>query len=266
MKLALLQLEIEGGDLEGNLDRALDGIDAAADRDADLVALPELWNVGFFAFEEYERAAEPIDGPTLSSIAEAAAQHDMGILAGSIVEDLAETPVETPAEAGLANTTVLFDRDGSRLGWYRKQHLFGYESEETSRLTPGETLGVASFEGFTVGMTTCYDLRFPSLYEELVEAGATLVLVPSAWPYPRVEHWDVLTRARAVENLWYLAAINGVGTFGADQLLGRSAIVDPWGTVVAGTGDEPDMVVAEIEPDRVEAVRADFPALRDRRA
>lgn len=265
MKLALLQLDVRGGDLDGNLERALAGIESAAAQGVDLVALPELWNVGFFAFDQYETAAEPLDGPTLTRIADAANTHDIGVLAGSIVEDLAESPVETPAEDGMSNTTVLFDADGHRLGYYRKQHLFGYESEESSRLTPGEQLGVAEFQDFTIGMTTCYDLRFPSLYRDLLEAGVTLTLVPSAWPYPRVEHWNVLIRARAIENLSYVAAINGVGSFGGSELLGRSTVVDPWGTAIASTGDEPDMVVTDVDPDRVEAVREEFPALRDRR-
>lgn len=265
MKLALVQLEIEGGDLDGNLDRALAGIETAADRGADLVALPELWNVGFFAFESYESAAEPLDGPTLTRIAEAAAEHDVGVLAGSIVEDLASTPVEAPAESGMANTTVVFGRDGQRLGYYRKQHLFGYESEESSRLTPGERLGIVSFGGFKIGLTTCYDLRFPGLFEDLLEEAVTMVLVPSAWPYPRVEHWETLSRARAIENLAYLGAVNGVGTFGEDALLGRSAIIDPWGTAVAAAGDGSDIVMASVDPDHVDSVREDFPALRDRR-
>lgn len=265
MKLGLIQLAIDGGDLEGNRRRALEGIERAAEADVDLVALPELWNVGFFAFDRYEDAAEPLDGETLTLLAETAATHDMGLLAGSIVEDLAETAGETPAETGLANTSVFFDRDGERLAVYRKQHLFGYESQESRLLTPGESLGVASFEGFTVGMTTCYDLRFPSLYASLLDEGVTLLLVPSAWPYPRVEHWKTLTRARAIENLSYLAAVNGVGRFGDAALVGRSAVLDPWGTTLASTGDDADLVVAEVDPDRVEAVRADFPALRDRR-
>ena len=265
MKLALVQLEIESGDTETNRRRAAERIEAAAADGADLIVLPELWNVGFFAFDSYASAAESIEGSTLSEIADLAADHGVGILAGSIVEDLSESPVETPAETGLANTTVFFDRDGNRLAHYRKRHLFGYESEEATRLTPGESNGIAEFEGFTVGMTTCYDLRFPGLYRELVDEGVTLVLVPSAWPYPRVEHWEILSRARAVENLFYVGAANGVGTFGDDALLGRSRILDPWGTTLAGAGDEPATVFADVDPARVEAVREEFPSLRDRR-
>ena len=265
MKVGALQMAIEAGAVAKNRERALDGIDRAAARGVDLLVLPELWNVGFFAFETYEAAAEPLDGETLSTLRDAAAEGDMALLAGSIVEDLAQSPGDTPAEEGLANASVLFDRDGTRLAVYRKQHLFGYESEESRRLTPGETLGIATLGGYTVGITTCYDLRFPALYMDLLDAGVDLLLVPSAWPYPRVEHWRLLTRARAVENLSYLVAVNGVGDFGDAALIGRSAIIDPWGTARASTGDEPDLLVSDIAPERVESVREEFPALRDRR-
>jgi len=266
VKLALAQLAIEGGDVEDNVDRALDAIADAAASGADLVALPELFSVGFFAFDSYGRTAEPVEGPTLTRLAEAAADHDIALLAGSIVEDLAATTaVETPAAEGYANTAVLFDAEGRRRLVYRKHHLFGYESAEQRLLTPGERVPVAEFGGHIVGVTTCYDLRFPSLYERLVEQGVTLLLVPSAWPYPRVEHWSLLPRARAVENLAYVAAINGVGGFENGELVGRSAVYDPWGTIRARTGTEADLLTAEADPDRVAAVRESFPALDDRR-
>ena len=132
-------------------------------------------------------------------------------------------------------------------------------------LVRGETLGIAEFEGATVGMTTCYDLRFPELYRSIAEAGADLVLVPSAWPYPRVEHWKFLPRARAVENQLFVATINGSGDFEDASLLGRSTVYDPWGTTLASTGDDPDLVVTDVDLDRVEGVREEFPAWRDRR-
>jgi predicted amidohydrolase len=266
VRLALAQLDIEAGAVETNRERAEAAIAEAADRGADLVALPEIFTVGYFSFDTYERAAEPVEGPTLARIADAAREHDVGVLAGSIVEDLAETEsVETPADEGLANTSVLFDREGERLAVYRKHHLFGYESAEARMLVPGETLGIAEFEGATVGMTTCYDLRFPELYRSIAEAGADLVLVPSAWPYPRVEHWKLLPRARAVENQLFVATINGSGDFEDASLLGRSTVYDPWGTTLASTGDDPDLVVTDVDLDRVEGVREEFPAWRDRR-
>ena len=268
MRLALVQLEQTGGDLAGNVDRAESAVvDAAADG-ADLVALPELFSVGYFAFDSYARKAEGLTGPTLTRLADLAAELDVGLLAGSVVEDLgasAAAGVDVPDDEGLANTAVFFDRAGRRRAVYRKHHLFGYDSMESRMLTAGESLPTAEFGGFTLGITTCYDLRFPQLYRELADAGATLVLVPSAWPYPRVEHWQLLPRARAVENLYYVAAVNGAAEFEEATLLGRSTIYDPWGTPLASAGDEPATVTADLDPDRVEEVRAEFPALSDRR-
>jgi predicted amidohydrolase len=201
MRLACCQHAVESASDE-NVERALAAITDAAHRDVDLVCLPEIFNVGYFAFDDYEHEAESLAGPTLSRVADAARDHGVGVLAGSIVEDLAASSrdgFDTPAEQGLANTSVFFDRAGERRAVYRKHHLFGYESREAELLVPGESLGLAEFEGFTLGMTTCYDLRFPELYRELAAAGATLVLVPSAWPYPRVDHWRLLPRARRRE-------------------------------------------------------------------
>jgi predicted amidohydrolase len=266
VRVTCAQLAVEADDVEGNVDRAVDAIERAAGDGADLVVLPEMFSVGYFAFDRYQQAAEPLQGPTFERLAAAAAANDVGLLAGSIVEDLAATTsVATPAEEGLANTQVLFDRAGDRLAVYRKHHLFGYESAEAELLVPGESLAVADFEGFTVGMTTCYDLRFPELYRDLAEQGATLVLVPSAWPYPRVEHWQLLPRARAVENQLYVATCNGSGSFEDAELCGRSTVYDPWGTVLASSDDDPALVTADVDPDRVEAVREEFPAWHDRR-
>ncbi|MFB6219427.1 MAG: nitrilase-related carbon-nitrogen hydrolase [Halobacteriaceae archaeon] len=268
MRLALAQLRIEGGAVAANTERALAAVERAGERDADLLALPELFDAGYFAFDAYEAAAQPLGGQRHAALANAADREGVAVLAGTTVEDLAASAAtghRVPAAEGLANTAVLFDADGERRLVYRKHHLFGYGSAEADRLVPGERVETADVGGFTVGVTTCYDLRFPALYRELVARGATLVLVPSAWPYPRVEHWRLLPRARAVENLAYVAAVNGVGAFDDAELLGRSAVYDPWGVSVAATGTEPDLVIADVEPGRVAAVREEFPALDDRR-
>ncbi|MFB6103826.1 MAG: nitrilase-related carbon-nitrogen hydrolase [Halobacteriaceae archaeon] len=268
MKLALAQLDIQAGECGANVDRGVDAVHTAADRGADLVALPELFNVGFFAFDDYAAAAEPIGGSTHARLATAAADNDVAVLAGSIVEDLAATHergLPVPAETGLANTAVLFDRNGDRQLTYRKHHLWGYDSREADLLVPGDGLELASFGGFTVAATTCYDLRFPELYRTLSAAGASLIVVPSAWPYPRVEHWRVLPRARAIENLAYIATINGAGTMGDTTLCGRSSVYDPWGTSVTSTGEDPTLAVADIDAGHVADIRDDFPALDDRR-
>ena len=269
MNVALAQLRIESAEIGANLDRAVEAVSEAAADGADLVALPELFTVGYFAFDSYARTAEPLCGPTLSRLRETAVAEDVALLAGTVVEDLAataeETDAPTPAAEGLANTAVLFDADGDRRLVYRKRHLFGYDSAESDLLTPGERLPTATIDGVTVGVSTCYDLRFPELYRELVDRGVELVVVPSAWPYPRVEHWKLLPRARAVENLAYVAAVNGVAEFEDDALVGRSTVYDPWGTAIAATGEEPDIVTATVDTGRVGSRREEFPALADRR-
>jgi predicted amidohydrolase len=268
LRLTLAQLNIEGSRVGENVARAVAAIEQAADEGADLVCLPELFTVGYFAFDSYAREAESLDGRTLSRLADLAADRDVAIQAGSVVEDLAasaEAGYDVPSEEGLANTAVFIDRSGEYRAVYRKRHLFGYGSTEDDLLTAGESLPTVEFEGFTVGMSTCYDLRFPELYRRLVDAGASLLLVPSAWPYPRVEHWTTLPRARAIENLAYVATVNGAGTMGDETLLGRSTVYDPWGVTLASAGDDPTLVRAAIDPSRVEAVRGEFPALADRR-
>ncbi|WP_247731508.1 carbon-nitrogen family hydrolase [Halovivax limisalsi] len=265
VRIALAQLEVEADAVESNRRRAIEAVGRAADRGADIVCLPELFTVGYFAFDAYESAAEPLEGETFGVLADAAARHEIAVLGGSIVEDLAATSAPTPAASGLANTSALFDATGERRLVYRKHHLFGYDSAESDLLVPGEAVDVCELAGFTVGVTTCYDLRFPELYRDLVDQGATLVLVPSAWPYPRVEHWRTLSRTRAIENQCYVATINGAGSFDDATLLGRSTVYDPWGTTLASTGDEPDLVLADLDPGRVDRVRETFPALADRR-
>lgn len=268
MKLTLAQLEIERAGRKRNLQRAVGAIERAAADGADCVALPEVFDTGYFAFDAYERHAEPLGGGTHRRIRAAAVEHDIAVLAGTVVEDLgasAEAGETVPAEAGLANTAVLFDSDGKRRLVYRKHHLFGYGSAESELLVAGERLPTAELCGHTVAVTTCYDLRFPELYRRLVDAGATMVLVPSAWPYPRVEHWKLLPRSRALENLLYVGAVNGTGTFETAELVGRSAVYDPWGTPVAAGGGEPTLVTASCPPERVTERRGEFPALEDRR-
>jgi len=193
MKIGLGQMAVEPAAVEGNLERATRLVSDAAERGVDLVALPELFATGYFAFDAHARTAQPLDGPILTEMRGAATEHGVALLAGSIVEDLEASRnrgFETPAGSGHANTAVLFDSDGRRQCVYRKHHLFGYGSAEQELLEPGERFQTADVGGFTIGVTTCYDLRFPELYRELVDQDITLVLVPSAWPYPRIEHWN----------------------------------------------------------------------------
>ena len=221
---------------------------------ADLVLLPELWPNGGFSYDTWEARAESLDGDVVSALR--AATRDLGAVVhmGSFVER---------DDAGrLFNTSVLLDRDGSILTTYRKVHLFGFGEGEPKLMTAGD--GPVVHDRF--GLATCYDLRFPEQFRGLLDAGAQVVLLPAAWPAKRVGHWRLLARARAIENQSYLLACNTAGTHAGVQMGGYSAVVDPWGEVLAEAGpDAEEVLVVELDDELVARTRASFPVLADRR-
>jgi predicted amidohydrolase len=267
LRLALAQPQLVPGDLAGNLGRAVAAVETAATDGADLVALPELFTVGYFAFESYAREAEGLEGPTLSRVGDAAAAHEVGVVAGTVVEDLAEsaaTGLPVPREDGLANTAVMFDRSGDRRLVYRTPYLYGYAPDADSPASDAAEPPTAAFDGFEVGVATGRDVRRPERFGTLADEGATLVVVPSAWAYPQVEQWATLPRARAVENACYVAAVNGSGSFEGATLVGRSTVYDPEGAPLASCGDDPALVTADVDPGAVERARDRDPIWRTR--
>jgi predicted amidohydrolase len=251
MRVALIQTEIDGS---LPMAERVAGVAAqVAAADADLVLLPELWATGYFAFEDYAATAESLDGPVVRALGAAAARAGVRLHAGSVVER---------DEAGnLYNTSLLFDPDGTLVHTYRKVHLFGYGSREQELLTPGSRVRAHG----TLALSTCYDLRFPELFRIQVDDGSQLFLVAAAWPLARLAHWQLLLRSRALENQSFLLACNAAGMQGPVELAGRSAVVDPWGEVVAEAGVGPETLTVEIDPDLAVRARKEFPALADRR-
>lgn len=224
--------------------------------DVDLVVLPELWAAGYFAFDRYDELAETLDGPLVETIRGWARSLGAHVQAGSVLE-------RDPS--GLHNTALLVGPDGELLLDYRKVHVFGYQSLEAKLLTPGTGARVADTALGVVGMTTCYDLRFPELYRHLVDAGAQLIVVPAAWPAARLEHWRLFTRARAVEDQVFLLACNAAGRQGDVELAGHSAVIDPWGRVLAEAGADEEVLLVDLDLDVVRETREEFPVLNDRR-
>jgi predicted amidohydrolase len=223
---------------------------------ADLVVLPELWTVGYFAFDEYEAAAEPLDGPTLGALSTAARNAGAYVVLGSFVER---------SPHGLHNTAAILDPSGTLLGSYRKIHVFGYGSREAELIEGGDEPLVVDTELGRLGLALCYDLRFPELFRALLDRDAELFVIPAAWPAARLSHWQTLLRARAIESLAYVVACNGAGTPDGTLLAGNSAIVDPWGDLVAAAGAGETTLRGAIEVGTVTSARAEFPALGDRR-
>jgi len=254
-RVAAVQLpSLEGLDLEAAFEAVAGATAGLAGKD--LIVLPEMWTPGYFGFDRYHDAAQ--SAPKVRSFLAELAQ-DLGshLHGGSFVEERGHR---------FYNTSVLFDPDGQEIADYSKIHLFGYGSREPEVLSPGQEPTVVDTELGRLGMVVCYDLRFPELFRLMTDMGAETVLVASAWPFPRVHAWSTLLRARALENQMHVVAANGVGpTLSGPSLCGNSAIVDPWGTVVATVGDDPGVAEATLDLESVSRSRDRFRQLADRR-
>jgi deaminated glutathione amidase len=237
--------------------------DAAADG-ADLVVLPEKWTA--LGPPDVLRAhAEPLDGPSLSAASRWARELGIAIVAGSISE-------RVEGEAKLFNTSVLIGRDGEIAATYRKIHMFdvdvgdvSYRESEAER--PGTEIVAAEAAGVPTGLTVCYDLRFPELFRILALKGALLITVPSAFTERTGrDHWEVLVRARAIENQVFVVAAGQIGKAPPHfRSFGRSMIVDPWGVVLAQAPDTECFVAADLDLSFQDEVRSSIPSLRNRR-
>jgi predicted amidohydrolase len=237
--------------------------EAAADR-AELVCLPEKWTV-LGSSRALLDGAEPLDGPSLSAARSWAAELGIHLLAGSIAE-------RAEGHERLFNTSVLIGPGGDDLAVYRKIHMFdvevgGVSYRESEHEEPGEEIVTASVGDLVLGMTVCYDLRFPELYRILAVRGARILTVPSAFTLATGrDHWEVLLRARAIENQAFVVAANQFGEAPPHyRSFGRSAIVDPWGVVLAMAPDEECFVAADLDLEAQDRVRETLPSLANRR-
>ncbi len=254
MKVASIQLELnDKRTKEEVVAYALSMLDKC--QGYDFIMLPELWNIGFVNYERYHAESESIDGYTVKALSAKAKELNAYVHGGSFVES---------KDGAYYNTSVLFDRSGTLIASYRKMHLFTFQSREPEFLSPGTSLTVVDTEFGKMGLSTCYDMRFPEFYRKMVDMGMEFILVPACWPYPRQEPWEVLNQARALENTCYLISCNATGAQMGTLYMGHSKIVDPWGTVVAGASFREGIVTACIDPSLVQTVRGIFPVLKDR--
>jgi deaminated glutathione amidase len=262
MRAAAVQLN-STSDKARNLATAERLVREAADAGAELVALPEKWNL-LAGGEELLAGAEALDGPSLTAARGWARALGIHLLAGSIAE-------RGDGEKAF-NTSILIGPEGEDRAAYRKVHMFdvdagGVSYRESAHERAGTELVTAPLGELIAGLTVCYDLRFPELFRILALRGARLLTVPSAFTLATGrDHWEVLLRARAIENQAFVLAPNQVGTAPPHfDSYGRSAIVDPWGTVLATAPDEECFVLAELDLAAQERVRESLPSLANRR-
>ena len=239
-------------------------IRGAVSAGADLVALPELWSCHGLD-EVYRENAEPVPGPTTEFMGDLARELGVYLLGGSILEG-------EPGARRLSNTSTLFDPSGEMTAVYRKIHLFdvkvsGREYLESANIAPGNEIVTAKAGAATLGLSVCYDVRFPELYRLLALHGAEILAVPAAFTLQTgKDHWELLLRARAVEDQAFVVAPAQWGQKADGRwTYGRSMIVDPWGTVLATCPDCDGYALATLDLDFLDRFRAEFPALANRR-
>jgi deaminated glutathione amidase len=262
MRAAAVQLN-STADKPRNLEVAERLVRDAADDGAELIGLPEKWNV-LGAKDVLLDGAEPIDGETITACRDWARELGVHLLAGSIAE-------RVPEREKLSNTSVLIDPDGEIVATYRKIHMFdvdvgGVEYRESATQEPGTELVIGDAGGVPVGMTVCYDVRFPELYRILAVRGARVITVPAAFTlHTGKDHWEVLLRARAIENQMFIVAPGQIGEAPPHyHSYGRSMILDPWGVVLATAPDEECFVAADLDFALQDRIRDKLPSLANR--
>ena len=255
MRLACAQMDVRLGDAAFNFAHAEELVRKAAKEGADVVLLPETWNLGFFPKEGLQELADPDGENVKAAFGPLAKELSVNIVCGSAV---------TLRDGKVCNTAYVFDRGGNCVASYDKTHLFTPMGEQET-FTPGDSLCTFTLDGVYCGLIICYDLRFPELMRSLVLQGADLLFVPAEWPAVRVMHWQTLNRARAIENQIFLACCNGCGTAGETVYGGHSAVYDPWGELLAEAGDREEIILADCDFSIKEKIRESINVFRDRR-
>lgn len=250
IKIGLAQLDFLWGAPEENYRKVRGWVESAADDNLDLVLFPELWASGY----------------DLESSADYASRRDTGIfrkmqgLAEDLNLALGGSLLERDQES-IYNTFYFYDRDVE--AYYRKIHLFRLLQEERW-LRAGDHLVTLTWKGIRVGLATCYDLRFPEMFRAYAVHGVELILLVAEWPQSRIDHWTKLLQARAIENQCFIAAVNKTGKSQGQSLGGKSALVDPWGAILAEGSGEQEMVSGIVHSDQVAKARRWIPVLEDR--
>ncbi|MCS7259427.1 MAG: carbon-nitrogen hydrolase family protein [Anaerolineae bacterium] len=263
MRVAVVQMRV-AGERDANLARALQLIEQAARRGAELVVLPEY--VTFLgALERFAEAAETVPGPTTEALAACARQYGIYLHTGSLIE-------RSPVNGRFYNTSCVLDPQGALIAVYRKVHLFdatlsgSLNERESQVILPGDALCLAQLPELVLGLSICFDLRFPEMYRRMALAGAEAFAVPAAFMRVtgRAQHWEILLRARAIENHAYVLAAGQCGRDAAGRPhYGNSMIIGPWGEILAAAPEEGECVlIARVERTLVQRRRKEIPVLQ----
>jgi len=254
-----VQFNPEPGNKDANLDKVKKLIGENIWYKPDLIVLPEVFNSSV-VHKYFQPLAETVPGgKTVVFLSDLASEYKTNIVSGSFIEKCNDEKYR--------NTSVVFGRNGEIIGKYSKIHMFSYYgSKEGKYITSGDSSVIIKTDFGKIGLSICYDLRFPELYRVMTYGGVELIVCPAAWPYPRLDHWLTLNKARAVENLVFMVSVNQCGKCGFGRTnLGHSMVINPWGEIIASAGSDEGVMMAEIDLDMVKKIREEFSALNDRK-
>ncbi|MGT2907093.1 carbon-nitrogen family hydrolase [Streptococcus dentiloxodontae] len=255
MRISLIQMDILHGQPEQNCDRVLDFLEKAMLESPDVIVLPEMWNTGY-ALSDLAELADTDGQKTQKLLSQFAQKHEVAIVGGSVA---------VAKDNQFFNTTYVYDRTGKLLVDYSKVHLFGLMAEDCF-LAAGHKKSQFELDGVKAASAICYDIRFPEWLRTLMSAGAQLLFVVAQWPESRIQQWEILLRARAVENQAFVVAVNRVGDGPDDHFNGHSMIIDPLGNIILqARDDEEGVFTANIDLSQTAAVRGSIPVFEDRR-
>lgn len=254
MKIACAQMNIVFADPEKNFLTVEKYAEEAAKAQADTVIFPEMWNSGF-ALEQLATLADENGEKTKQLLSRLAKEYQINIVGGSVA---------TKRAAGFFNTMYVVDRSGTVSAQYDKAHLFKLMDEHLF-LQPGQSDNLFELDGITCGGVICYELRFPEWFRTHTLKGAKIMFIPAQWPKQRIDHWQLLLQARAIENQCYIVAVNPVCTNPNNEFNGHSMVIAPWGEILLGNQTEEGIYYADLDLEEVERVRKTIPVFQDRR-
>ncbi|MEK3890302.1 carbon-nitrogen family hydrolase [Bacillus sp. FSL K6-3431] len=253
-KIGCIQMDIAFGEPKKNFKLAEQWFEKAAKEKCTVIVLPELWTTGY-DLGRLDEIAHDDGEDVILFLQEQAKKHNFHIVGGSVAKQ---------TDNGVKNTMYVIDKEGQLVHEYSKLHLFQLMDEHL-HLQAGDDVPTFTLEGEEAAGFICYDIRFPEWLRKPVLEGAKVLFVVAEWPAPRLDHWQILLRARAIENQSYVIACNRAGQDPNNVFAGHSMIIDPWGEIIAEGGNEEELVIGDINPQEIEGIRNRIPVFADRR-
>lgn len=254
MKIACVQMDIAFGNPDENFIKVQRYIEEATSNGADTIVLPEMWNTGY-ALTELNTLADNDGQKTKELLVNFARSHQVNIVGGS---------VSTKRNGQFFNTMYVVNREGELVSEYDKAHLFKL-MDEHHYMEAGQSANLFTLDGVKCGGVICYDLRFPEWIRKHVLQGAKVMFIPAEWPQKRIDHWQILLQARAIENQCFIVAVNRVGSDPNNEFNGHSMVIAPWGELLVANEEAEGIYYAELNLEEIERVRKTIPIFQDRR-